>query len=259
MTGSGPRSVKDGAPAGAAGSPQGEPAARLADVCARRAAVYQALAYGFAEPTAALLDALVSGELVDGLREAAAWLGRDASLYEPALVALSRAAESEAQAGAAATLRALAVEYARLFTGPGRPVVACYASQYLEADANKPARLSGAAAAYAAAAYQAEGVAPTDVPRELPDHVTIELEFLFHLCRREEAAWERDAADDALRLRRSLDAFLRAHAAPFLSAFAAAARAASPTGFYGALAELLAVHLVAELGGPVAADERAAR
>ena len=189
MTGAGKPVADGGALEGAAGSLQSEPAARLADVCARRGAVYQALALGFREPTAAYLEALLCGELVEGLREAVAWLGDDASLYEPALVALSQVVPAAAELGSAAALRTLAVEYARLFTGPGRPAVMCYASQYLEAGQSRPARLNGAAAAYAAAAYQAAGVAPVDSPRELPDHVAIELEFLFHLCRREEEAW----------------------------------------------------------------------
>ncbi len=248
---SGPRLPDGGAPGTAAGSPPGEPAARLADICARRAAVYQALALGFGEPTAAYLDALVSGELVEGLREAVAWLGDDAALYEPALAALSRAGAA-AERSSAAALRSLAVEYARLFTGPGHPAVMCYASQYLDVGEHRPARLNGAAAAYAAAAYQAAGVAPVEAPRELPDHVTIELEFLFHLCCREEEAWACDDADAAHGLRCSLDSFLREHAERFLTGFAAAVRAASAADLYRALADLLDAHLVAELGVPFA-------
>jgi TorA maturation chaperone TorD len=244
---------------GAAGSPNGAPAARLADVCARRAAVYQALALGFREPTAAYLAALTGGELVEGLREAVAWLGPDVALYEPALTALAASGSAAAQTDPDAALAALAVEHARLFTGPGRPAVPCYATQYLEPGDDRPARLNGAAAAYAAAAYAAAGVAAVDAQPELPDHIAVELEFLFHLCRSEEAAWERDARDDALALRRSLDAFLREHAARFSSEFAAAVHAASPAQLYGALADLLAAHVVAELGGPAAAEEGAAR
>jgi TorA maturation chaperone TorD len=258
VSGTDPRPA-DGAPGGAAGSPQGEPAARLADVCARRAAVYQALVFGFREPTAAYLEALAAGELVAGLREAVAWLGTDAALYEPALAALSQAGTAAAELRSAAALRALAIEYARLFSGPGRPAVMCYASQYLDADERRPGRLNGAAAAVAAAAYQAEGVTPADVPLELPDHVTVELEFLFYLCRREEQAWDRGESDEALRLRRSLDAFLREHAARFLTEFAAAVRAASPAELYSALADLLATHVVTELGGPAAEGDRPAR
>lgn len=230
---------------------------RLADVCARRAAVYQALTLGFREPTAAYLDALVSGELVEGLCEAVTWLGPDSALYEPALSALSRAAAA-ADLRSAAALRSLAIEYARLFTGPGRPAVMCYASQYLDADDRRPARLNGAAAAYVAAAYRVEDVAPVEAPRELPDHVAMELEFLYHLCRREEQSWQLGESDEALRLRCRLDAFLREHAARFLSEFAAAVRAVTTCDLFGALADLLDAHVVAELGEP-SADDRLSR
>lgn len=193
------------------------------------------------------------------MREAVAWLGDDASLYEPALTALSQVVPAAAELGSAAALRALAVEYARLFTGPGRPAVMCYASQYLEAVKDRPARLNGAATAYAAAAYQAAGVAPVDSPCELPDHAATELEFLFHLCCREEEAWEGGERDEALCLRRALDGFLREHAARFLTGFAAAVRAASSAELYSALADLLTAHLAVELGTRTPGDGRPSR
>lgn len=238
-----------------AGSLLGEPAVRRADVCARRAAVYQALTLGFREPTAAYLEALVSGELVEGLREAVAWPGADGALYEPALSALSRAA---AAADLCSVATCLATEYARLFTGPGRPAVMCYATQYLDSGERRPPRLNGAAAAYAAAAYRAEDVAPVAAQRELPDHVTIELEFLYHLCRREEQCWQRGASDEASRLRCRLDSFLREHAARFFSEFAAAVLAATTCDLFEALAELLDAHVIAELGRTLA-DPRPSR
>ena len=164
-----------------------------------------------------------------------------------------------AAAETSAALDATAVEHARLFTGPGRPAVPSYASQYLDVAPDSVPRLNGAAAAYAAAAYEAEGVVPVELPRELPDHVAIELEFLFHLCRREECAWDGGDSVEAGRLRRALDRFLREHAAPFFAGFAGAVRAAAPSGLYGGLAELLAVHVAVELGEePASGGDRAA-
>ncbi len=255
--------------------------ARLADVCARRAAVYQALVLGFGEPSEPYLAALVGGELVEGLREAVSWLGPDAAWYEPALTGLTQAGAQASALGTGA-LTAMAVEHARLFTGPGRPAVRCYASQYLKdaergddagqgndaghgdgRDAHDGAddggsaagvssrgagRLNGAAAAYAAAAYQAQGVATAPEPHELPDHVTIELEFLFHLCRREEDAWGRDDGEAARGLRRALDRFLGEHAIRWLPEFAASVKAAATVDLYQALADLLGTHLSAEFG-----------
>ena len=244
--------------AGPSRVPQGTPAARLADVCACRAAVYQALVLGFREPSEHYLAALTGGELVEGLREAVAWLGPDAVTYAPALAALEHARGPAAKLGAPAALRVLAVEHARLFSGPGHPAVMCYASQYLDGEGDSGGRaggrLNGAAAAYAAAAYQAQGVTTVPQPRELPDYMATELEFLFHLCRREEDAWVHDDDDTALGLRRALDCFLREHAVRWLPEFAAAVSAATAVELYRALADLLVAHLSAESGVRRAGD-----
>ncbi len=155
------------------------------------------------------------------LREAVGWLRGGAVVYEPALATLAEAGSQAGRTGSVEALGDLRVEYARLFTGPGRTAVMCYASEYLEASEPGARRLNGSAADYAEAAYKREGVSLVAALGDLPDHMTTELEFLYHLCRREEAAWAADDGDEAARLRRSLDAFLRAHAGIWLPRFAA--------------------------------------
>jgi putative dimethyl sulfoxide reductase chaperone len=231
-----------------AGSSSGEPAVRRADVCVRRAAVYEALTYGFSEPTAEYVEALARGEVVGFLSDAVSWLHVDAAAYDPAFATLARAAASTAAAGVDAALCNLQVEYARLFTGPGRPAVMCYASEYLDADERGRGRLNHVAAASAAAEYRAEGVSLAAARRDLPDHVTTELEFLFHLCRREERAWVAGESDEAARLRRSLDSFLRGHAGLWLPRFAASVRSLAAQEAYLGMAALLSAHLAVELG-----------
>jgi len=247
VTGGHPDVTRDPGQGGAAGSPAGEPAARFADVCARRGVVYEALALGLGRPTEAYVATLGSGELTAGLREAVSWLGDDAARYEIAFDSLTRAGAAVFAAGMDAAHGALRVEHARLFTGPGRSAVRCYASQYLDAN-TRADRVNTAAADFAAAAYRSEGVAPAEACGELPDHVTLELEFLYHLCRREEAAWEQGDAAEARRLRRVFDAFLRDHAASWLPEFARELRATGEGGLYIALAELLETHLATEQG-----------
>ena len=172
-------------------------------------------------------------------------LDSDVSTYGPALAALDEDRRWAASCGLTAALNALAIEHARLFTGPGRPVVMCYASQYLDRDEHDPRRLNGAAAAYAAAAYRAEGVALADGPSELPDHALIELEFLYHLCRRVELAREQGNGCEATRLEGVLDEFLDEHARLWLAEFAAAVATAARLDLYRALAELLLAYLSA--------------
>ena len=70
----------------------------------------------------------------------------------------------------------------------------CYASEYLDAGEGGPGRLNSGAAAAAEAAYKAEGVSPGAAGSDLPDRVTTELEFLYHLCRREERRGRRARA-----------------------------------------------------------------
>jgi putative dimethyl sulfoxide reductase chaperone len=234
-----------------AGPPSGGPATSLAEVCAGRAAVYEVLTYGFSEPSAALVEALASGEGVSLLRAAVGWLRRGAAQYEPAFTRLEEAGSQLAAAGSLAALRDLRVEYARLFTGPGRTAVKCYASQYFDADGRDPGSLNGSVADYAEAAYKKEAVSLVAALGDLPDHMTTELEFLFHLCRREEAAWATDDGDEAARLRRSLDGFLRSHAGIWLPRFAASVRAHTGMTAYSGMAQLLGAHLAVELGDGV--------
>lgn len=206
------------------------------------------LTYGFSEPSAPYVKALASGDIAALLRDAVSWLRAGAVAYEPALAALAEAGSKLNTAGGARALSDLRVDHARLFTGPGRPLIMCYASEYLDAGEGLPRRLNTGATAAAEAAYIAEGVSPSTASSDLPDRVTTELEFLYHLCRREEAAWAADDEVEATRLRRSLDAFLRGHAGLWMPRFAASVRALAEQGVYVAIAELLRVHLAMELG-----------
>jgi len=235
---------------GTDGPPHGGPSVPPADTCLRRAVMYEVLTLGFREPSAASVEAFLTGELVATVRECVAGLEGDKAGYEPAIAALESAAAT-ADSDHKSVLRDLLVEHARLFTGPGKCDVPCYASQYLDgATGDRGHVLNRAGADFAAAAYRAEGVALASELHELPDHVAIELEFLYHLCRREEAAWEGGQRDEATRVRRVHDAFLRDHAAVWLRAFSDEVRSSAQLEFYRAFAELLSAQLVSALGRP---------
>jgi TorA maturation chaperone TorD len=208
--------------------------------------VYKALALGYGEPTLAYVDALRVGELAGGLREAVAGLSDPGGRYAAALDSLADAATACAAEDRGVVLDGLSVEFARLFTGPGRPAVRRYATQYLDRQEGAPSRLNGPATEYATAAYRAEGVAFSGDLRELPDLVTLELEFLYHLTCREEAAWAEGSSDEALNLQRSLGMFLHEHAVLWMPEFARAVKAATEGGLYAALADLLAAHVATE-------------
>ena len=87
--------------------------------------------------------------------------------------------------------QALTVASTRLFVGPFEIAVSPYASWYLEPDR----RMMGPVAERAAASYAEAGLQPGSGPREAPDHIAVELEFLyvlgFHVLTTEDPCWGR--------------------------------------------------------------------
>ena len=241
---------------------------RLAGAARSRSDIYRALAIGFSEPDEDLHDALAAGSplgvgpaeaavasatapdagsLVRKLTAAVEWLGADARLYGSALQTLTAAG------AACPPLPELAAEYARLFTGPGRAAVGRFASQYLdEPGPDGHPRLYGPATTAVLAAYEAQGVAPRIRLGEPGDDVATELEFLAWLSSREEQQWSEGPTEEALSLRLSSNGFLREHCATWWPAFAEAVLGQARTPVYRGFAQLLAAHLMIELGYPYA-------
>jgi len=101
------------------------------------------------------------------------------ALHESLHAAAERTAEAWQHA---LTLReALSVAHARLFLGPFEILAPPYASLYLSPDR----RLMGKVSLEAARHYSEAGLKPNSSPREAPDHVTLELEFMYFLAFRE--------------------------------------------------------------------------
>lgn len=71
----------------------------------------------------------------------------------------------------------LSLAYARLFLGPFEILSPPYASFYLETDQ----RLMGEVSRAVAAAFAQAGLGPGTGPREAPDHIALECEFLYYL------------------------------------------------------------------------------
>jgi putative dimethyl sulfoxide reductase chaperone len=123
---------------------------------------------------------------------------------------------------------AFARSYARLFLGPFEVRVPPYASWFLDLEG----RMMGPVAQAAAEAYAAAGLGPADGPRELPDHVSVELEFCYLLGYR--GVEEGDYASLT-----HLAAFWREQLLPWLPSFAAAVAEHSDHPVFDAAAEAL--------------------
>jgi putative dimethyl sulfoxide reductase chaperone len=128
----------------------------------------------------------------------------------------------------------LLVEYSRLFLGPVETPAYLYGSIYL--DAGKT--VMGDSTMKVKRLYGENQLALDGSLYELPDHIAIELEFLYLLNFQEAQAL---AADDNLALGRAVAArrkFLDEHLGRWISPFAAKVREHAPEGFYNQLARL---------------------
>jgi DMSO reductase family type II enzyme chaperone len=155
-----------------------QPAAKLA---AARSRAWGAFAALFEYPDDELYEAACSGTLVQVLREV---LGAvDSALVEGGRwEVLSEAGEKDD----------LAVEFTRLFdVGAGGPPCPLYGGLYVGARMKTMEEV--------VRFYNHFGLTLAESPRELPDHITTELEFLHFLAFREAQAIEQGAEPDPFR------------------------------------------------------------
>ena len=129
---------------------------------------------------------------------------------------------------------ALLVEYTRLFLGPVSPHAAPYGSAWLQPGGGLMQESTQAVLAL----YREGGFDVDEELHELPDHVAVELEFLYALefslerARRENDAEERERLED---LRRR---FLGVHLGAWVEPFAARVESGAQSVFYRELAAM---------------------
>ncbi len=162
-------------------------------------------------------------------------------LFESMLTAASAIhpdlAESARKLGAefvAQDMETLLVDYTALFIGPAQPRAMPYASFWLTDDQSMRHEATMAVLDF----YEQGGFDVSEEIHELPDHVAVELEFLYLLIFAQNQAQlggdaEALAAANALHRR-----FVVEHLNAWLGDFAAAVKAGTGTAFYRELVEL---------------------
>ena len=131
--------------------------------------------------------------------------------------------------------QSLVLVYTPLFLGPFKVLASPYGSVYLE----EKREVMGASTQEVARLYQQAGLELSAASREVPDHIAIELEFMYYLIYRQgEALAGDDPASATVWLERQSD-FLHRHLGHWIGQFAQAVRAHTSAGsFYGNLAEV---------------------
>ena len=128
----------------------------------------------------------------------------------------------------------LLLDYTRLFLGPNQIIAKPYGSVWLEGGNT----VMGESTMAALKLYEEGGFDISEEFREVPDHIAVELEFLYLLIYRENEAHrnselEARQAKTALRKR-----FLDAHLGRWIGPFTSAVTAGAQTSYYRQLAAL---------------------
>lgn len=126
----------------------------------------------------------------------------------------------------------LLVDYSRLFIGPGELFAAPYGSVYVE----KERRVMGDSTMDVVAFYNAHGLVMDSDFREVPDHVAVELEFLYYLVFKEIQALDAKDTTTAAAALESQEIFMDRFLRPWANTFADRMTEGAETGFYKALA-----------------------
>jgi putative dimethyl sulfoxide reductase chaperone len=154
-----------------------------------------------------------------------------ANRIDPALAELAKKLGDEF---AAQDLQTLLVDYTRLFMGPPRPLARPHGAFWLTGDATLMQDTTMAVLDL----YQEGGFELDDEFREGPDHVAVELEFLYLLTFKRNEARRAGLPDVQGNWEKLEKVFLGAHLGAWVGKFTDAVKAGAETDFYRHLADL---------------------
>ncbi|MDH3472771.1 MAG: molecular chaperone TorD family protein [Rhodospirillales bacterium] len=174
----------------------------MAETAASRSNVYGLLAAVFrAEPSAAFLAQLKAREFASALDSLGLTLGHD--LHDSPCEALAED---------------LAVEYARLFIGPG-PHISPHESVNIEFPNPMEATLWGPQTVKVKKFIEAAGLEYEDSFTGMPDHISAELEFMQRLATKEAEAWAEPNEEFAVNILKIEKRFFDEHLSRWISRF----------------------------------------
>lgn len=133
----------------------------------------------------------------------------------------------------------LSVEYARLFMGPFELVAPPYGSVYLDG----ARQVMGDSTVETIKMYEAEGLSMDNEFKELPDHITVELEFMNFLIYKEIEALEKSEFDKALNLIKVQELFLDKFLKRWVKLFCDKIKEGTDNEFYTSLADCVSIFI----------------
>jgi TorA maturation chaperone TorD len=182
-----------------------------------RADVYRLLSACFYQPEEAFLEEEVFGQLKTSMAKVSPKTVPDAVALETSFKGVG--------------LEALQLDYSRLFLGPVEILAKPYGSVYLDGEKI----VMGDSTVSAQALYREGYFDIADDFREMPDHVAVELEFLYLLTYNIVQATEEAERKDLTCLKQK---FLQEHLGKWVVPFTKAIREGAETDFYRQLADI---------------------
>ncbi len=142
------------------------------------------------------------------------------------------------QVGASAEMtdfNSLQVEYARLFVGPFELQAPPYGSYYLD----EGGQVMGDSTMEVLQMYQKYGLKLDDDYKEMPDHITAELEFMYYLIYKEIEARKTPDLNTEKEYRAAQRIFLQGYLAEFMKKFCEKLKTSAENNYYINLADCL--------------------
>ena len=134
-------------------------------------------------------------------------------------------------------LQDLAVEYAHLFVGPGKHI-SPHESVHHKRDDGQYGQLWGPSTAEVKNFIESSGLEYQPVYTGLPDHISVELEFMQHVVMREEQAWKDDDKETALLCQENGKKFVDEHLFRWIPKFCEEVITEADLPFYREMARL---------------------
>jgi len=133
----------------------------------------------------------------------------------------------------------LLVEYAGLFVGPYELKAPPYGSVYLEGER----KVMGDSTLQVVNLYEEAGLVIDQSFKELPDHIAVELEFMYYLIHKEVEALERSEKDKATVLKETRNHFFNRLFSPWVPPFCEKMKESTNNPFYINLADCLSTFI----------------
>ena len=134
-------------------------------------------------------------------------------------------------------LENLAIEYTRLFVGPGKHI-APYESVHHEKEGVQSGQLWGELTGQVKNIIESSGLEYKSEYTGLPDHISVELEFMQHVVQREAQAWEAGDDETALLCLKNEKKFVDEHLLGWIPDFCEKVSEAAEMPFYREMARL---------------------